>query len=132
MGTEKFNEQKIDRLIKHYVRMTADFKSFSIEPSDDFMDRVMMKINRINNTNNITSTIILVILSLMPFAVRIIWDYIRGDYFSLVSMPMGSYLSNIYHIFMTTSSAYALLILGIGMAYIFINKNKDILHLTSR
>ena len=54
-----------------------------------------------------------VVLSLVPLAVREIWILIRGDYFSVSSLPMGQLIVGAYNFFLSPAALYILLALGI-------------------
>src|SRR3989344_3499747 len=114
MKTED-KEQYMDILIKKHINQSGLGK-YLISPYDDFTQKVMMEIRKIEKDRIMTSRLFIVILSLLPFSVRIIWGYIRGDYFSLAEMPFGQYLATTYHILMTASASLVLFMVGAGIA----------------
>ena len=118
------DDKKMDEIIKTHLGNKNAFGFYDIEPSTDFSVNVMTKLRNTEKVQKWLSKISIVAISLSPFSVRIIWDYIRGDYFSLSSMPMGSYLYQAYHILMTSMAAYSMLALGIIAAFFFLNKDR--------
>ena len=116
-------EKNMDIIIKKHIGQEGLW-GYLISPSDDFTQRVMTQIKRIERGRILTSRVLIVILSLLPFSIRILWDYLRGDYFTLSAMPFSSYLSASYHIFMTTSATFILFGAGAGLALYLLSKNK--------
>ncbi|PJE50557.1 MAG: hypothetical protein COV29_04080 [Candidatus Yanofskybacteria bacterium CG10_big_fil_rev_8_21_14_0_10_36_16] len=117
-------DNKMDEIIKTHIGNKKAFGFYDIDPSSDFTKNVMIKLHNFKKMQNWMSKLAVIAVSLSPFSIRIIWDYVRGDYFSVSSMPLGNYLYQAYHVLMTSMAAYSMFALGIVAAFLFLNKNK--------
>jgi len=114
----------MDTVIKNHLGESGALGDYSIEPSNDFVKSVMMEIKKVQRGRVLAFRFLVVILSLLPFSIRIAWDYLRGDYISLSEMPFGTYMANVYNLFMTTGAVYLLFSAGIVLAIYLLFKNK--------
>ncbi|MDP3954113.1 MAG: hypothetical protein Q8Q06_01685 [bacterium] len=118
---KKLYDKNMDNFFKYHLQRTGS-GLYSIAPTDDFTKKIMDEVAKIEKGRILTSRIFVIILSLSPFSARIIWDYLRGDYFSVSSMPFGKYLYVSYHLFMSTASIYLMLMAGVIIAGYTITK----------
>ncbi len=113
-----YNQEEKDMIFDEFIRtkvqsFIADPKG-GIEPSDDFISKVMTNcISSEKQHANITS-IFIIILALLPFASRQFWMLIRNDYFSVGSMPLNSIISSTYHFIISPIAFYTFLGLALG------------------
>ncbi|MBI2669758.1 MAG: hypothetical protein HYX20_01245 [Candidatus Yanofskybacteria bacterium] len=104
-------ETELDNLIKSKV---AGLKPrYFIEPSVDFTRRVMNGIKVLERHRRWMGYFAAVVLSMTPLAVREIWMFVRGDYFSASSLPLGNLIIGVYKFFLSPAALYILLALGI-------------------
>ena len=111
------NEKKIDDFIRSKIQNLSQ-ASYQIEPSADFTKRVMTTVGLINRRKRWTGYLLAVIFSMVPLALREIWLFARGDYFSVSTLPMGRLIVGAYEFFLSPAALYILLALGI-LAFLF-------------
>ena len=130
--SKNFNEKNMDTVIKNHLGESGALGDYSIEPSDDFVKNVMMEIKKVQRGRVMAFRFLVVVLSLLPFSIRIAWDYLRGDYISLSKMPFGAYMASAYHIFMSTGTIYLFLVAGSAVAVYLLFKNKGAIQALNR
>lgn len=105
------NEEKIDNFIRS--KLAQPEMRHYIQPSADFATKIMRQIGILERRKRWTAYLAAVLLSLTPLAVREIWLLIRGDYFSVGSLPLGQLIVGAYSFFLSPAALYVLLALGI-------------------
>lgn len=111
------NEEQLDNFIKSKLHGLGGSQR-QIEPSADFSKGVMVKIKMIERQRRWMGYFLAVVLSLTPLAVREIWMMIRGDYFSVSSLPMGRLIVEAYRFLLSPAALYILLALAV-LAFLF-------------
>lgn len=105
------NEEQLDNFIRS--KLATPPIGYHIQPSADFTAKVMRQIGLIQRRQRWAAYLAAVLLSLVPLAAREIWLLIRGDYFSVSSLPMGQLIVGAYNFFLSPAALYILLALGI-------------------
>ena len=106
------SEEQLDNFIRSKIQ-NLNQMDYQIEPSADFTHRVMSNVKILERRRRWTGYLIAVVLSMVPLAVREAWMFIRGDYFSVGSLPMGQLIVGAYQFFLSPAALYILLSLGI-------------------
>lgn len=79
-----------------------------IQPSHDFAERTMMHIARIEKRRRLSRALVITSASLGPSVTREMWMFVRGDYISASSLPMGHFITQAYGLFISPVAGYAL------------------------
>ena len=106
------SDEQLDNFIRSRLAMPG-MARHHIQPSVDFTSKVMRQVGLIERRRRWMGYLLAVVLSLVPLAVREIWILIRGDYFSVSSLPMGQLIAGAYNFFLSPAALYILLALGI-------------------
>lgn len=114
-------DEELDNFIRSKVRGNNPAEYF-MEPSEDFTERIMAKIYRIEKKKRIALYLLTILLSLAPLIAREFWMTIRDDYFSIAGMPFGNLIAGVYRFFISPVALYLLLLAGIGIAIYYILK----------
>lgn len=112
----KVSEEQIDNFIRS--RLAAPPIGHHIQPSVDFTARLMRQISLLERRKRWLAYLAAVLLSLTPLAAREVWLLIRGDYFSVGSLPMSQLIVGAYRFFLSPAALYILLALGV-LAFLF-------------
>lgn len=110
------SDEQIDNFIRSKL-VRPDVRHY-IQPSADFTSKVMRQVGLLERRRRWSAYLAAVLLSLAPLAVREVWMFVRGDYFSASSLPMGQLVVGAYHFFMSPAALYILLALGV-LAFLF-------------
>ncbi len=114
-------DEELDNFIKS--RLNGDNSAMHfIEPSEDFTEKTMSKIYRIERKKRTVLYFLTILLSLSPLAVRETWMMIRADYFSIAGLPFGNLIAGAYRFFMSPVAMYLLLLAGVGISIYYILK----------
>ena len=105
-------EEQLDNFIRSKLAMPGTARHH-IQPAADFTSKVMRQVGLMERRRRWIGYLLAVVLSLTPLAVREIWILIRGDYFSVSSLPMGRLIVGAYSFFLSPAALYILLALGI-------------------
>lgn len=89
---------------------------YFIEPSYRFSNKVIDHIREVEKQRHTRLSTWFVIVAFVPFVFRILWSLMRGDFVSVSSLPLASYITYLYSIFMSGITNYALLGAGILLA----------------
>lgn len=112
----RYNEEQIDNFIRSKL-MQPDSQHY-VQPSANFTSRIMRQIGIIERRKRWMAYLAASLLSLAPLAIREIWLLIRGDYFSVSTLPMGRLIVGAYNFFLSPAALYILLALGV-LAFLF-------------
>ncbi len=105
--------------IDHYLRaelQSLHLQTHVIQPSLGFTKKVMGHATQVEQQRRARINIWFAMTALAPYALRQVWSLMRGNYFSLSSMPFGHYLVPVYHDFMSPLAIYVLLGAGVLLA----------------
>lgn len=92
------------------------FNENTIEPSSGFVQRVMGEAERVEQHRRTRINIWFGVLALAPFAIRELWFLVRSDFFAVSKFPFSTLLTQIYQVFLSPLTAYALVIGGLLLA----------------
>ena len=53
-----------------------------------------------------------------------VWLSVRGDYFSVSELPLGSLIVNVYQLFISPAALYLFLLAGVGVSVFYFLKLK--------
>lgn len=107
----KYNEEQLDNFIRSKLARLEVVHY--IQPSVNFTSKVMRQIGLVERRRRWMGYLAAVLLSLAPLAVREVWLLVRGDYFSVGSLPMGRLIAGAYNFFLSPAALYILLALGV-------------------
>lgn len=111
------NEEQIDNYIRSRLAR-PNVVQHNIRPSADFTRKVMSQVGLIERRRRWMGYFLAVVLSMAPLALREIWFFVRHDYFSISSLPMGRFIVEAYRFFLSPAALYILLALSI-LAFLF-------------
>lgn len=94
------------------------FGKHLINPSPNFTERTLFKIQKLENRRRFISDCLMVVLVFAPFIIREMWRFARHDYFSVSGMPFSQTIITAYAFFLSSLAAYLLLAIGIIGAFI--------------
>ncbi len=99
-------------------------RSFAVEPTPDFAKRAMSKIYRLERHRRLWAIFygLVTLWIFSPLTVRQFWLWIRNDYFSASSFPLGYFIIPIYHFFISSYGMFLLLAVGILVSLWFVLK----------
>ncbi len=84
----------------------------NIEAPCEFVDCVMDKVSSIEKSRVLRMQVFFGLVALTPIAVRLVWHFVRHDFFSVSGYPFGSVLIKIYGLAM--APATFIILFGIG------------------
>lgn len=109
------------------------FGRHKISPSHDFTERILLKVEKLENQRKFISNAVMIVLIFAPFIIRQLWifRFMHHDYFPVGRMPFGHMIVGAYVLFLSGLVAYILLAAGVLGATIFIYGNRFSLKLRS-
>lgn len=114
MSHLNIDKETLDTAIQ--AKLQELYRSTGVTPSDGFSHRVMMAAVRLEQKRSIVRTVLFSLAGLAPFALRSIWLFARGNYFSIETLPLGHLIATGYHAFLAPITAYALLAIAVSIA----------------
>jgi hypothetical protein len=93
------HNERIDNLIR--VRLQRMQVSGDIEPSPDFTSRTMQGVLKLERRHQIKHDLWVLFWALFPVGFREAWVVTRGDYFSISGLPLSTWITRMYTIFMS-------------------------------
>lgn len=118
------NDIDIDNFIKEKIN-SRRFGDLTIEPSPDFAERTIGKICRIEKRR---CTFIrhgsITLAALAPLVLKQSWLFIRNDYFSLSSFPLGNLVVPTYRFVISFSGSLLLIAVGISFSTFFVLRTR--------